>query len=89
MAEGKQHSLFKNTIVCFFCFSVLCSLNLQKHSHPAFYFITSPNTFLETMSWRCEWHVIVQNIQNQLKMFVLMRMLISMEKEHISDSIGR
>ena len=39
MAKGKQHSLFENTIVCFFCFSGFWELNLQKPSHPAFCFM--------------------------------------------------
>lgn len=47
MAKGKQHSLFKNTIVCFFCFSVLWSLNLQNIHAQHFASCTSPDMFPE------------------------------------------
>lgn len=64
--ENNIHCL-KTPLFVFFCFSVLGSLNLRKHSHPAFDFITSPNTFLETeleMWVACNWSEYSEPIKN-------------------------
>lgn len=45
MAKGKQHSLFKITIVCFFCFSGLWSLICKNIHTQHFAPHTSPYTF--------------------------------------------